>query len=298
MLRSQSQPCICPSSNIITKFPDGDLHLEPDGENLWHPLQPPAAVWTHLAQALPSFPRLYHSGPFALTCTAPSLGQHDTAQVRLHFTSGVMHQTTVTQGMEPPVVILLGETAMRKQTNCEHSLETPEEFQTYKHITCKTCFISLLDEARSQCISGLSNKTVNGLISSFMLTTGPCFPRDSQYHYIWKSHRWVGLRAVRNTGPLSKRDGPTALRSHPKEVLPQAIAPHCMLCSVHADIRFCTLITLSGNSYWASRLSLTEKLPRLKKSCFKPKNVQAYQDQIFRAKINVKWKHTLLCEQH
>lgn len=90
------------------------------------------------------------------------------------------------------------------------------------------------------------------------------------------------------TGPLSKRDGPTALRSHPKEVLPQAIAPHCMLCSVHADIRFCTLITLSGNSYWASPLFLSEKLPRLKKSCFKPKNVQAYQDQIFRAKINVK----------
>lgn len=256
MLRKQNQPSIRPSSNITTKFPDGDLHLEPDGENLCHPLQHPAAVWTHPAQAVPSFPQLYHSGPFVLTHATPSLGQHDTAQVRLHFASGEMHQTTVTQGMEPRVFILLGETAMRKQTNCEHSRETPEQFQTYKHITCKTCFISLLDEVRSQCISGLSHKTVNGFISSFMLTTGPCFPRDPQYRYIWKSHCCVGLWAVRNTGPLSKWDGPTALRSQPKEVLPQAIPPHCMPCLVHADVGFCRLITLSGNSYWASPLSL------------------------------------------
>lgn len=34
--------------------------------------------------------------------------------------------------------IWLGEKAMRKQSKCEHSLETPEQFQTYKYVTLKT----------------------------------------------------------------------------------------------------------------------------------------------------------------
>lgn len=73
-----------------------------------------------------------------------------------------------------------------------------EQFQAYKHITLKTCFV-FLDKVRTWCISGLSNKTVNGIISGFVVTTSPYFPRDPRCHYIWKSLRWVGWWAVRNT---------------------------------------------------------------------------------------------------
>lgn len=122
MLR-QNQTCIHPSSNVRTTFPDGDLHLEPDGGNLRHPLQHPARSWTHLAQAAPSSQQPCHSGPFGFGPYLPFIRAGDVAQAELHLTCGEMQHATASQVMEPPVFIWRGAKAMRKWSTCEHSLE-------------------------------------------------------------------------------------------------------------------------------------------------------------------------------
>lgn len=171
----------------MTKFPDGDCSvrycLEPEGRNLRHtPLSSLLSSWIHLAQTVPS------------SQSRVTLGLLFWPALFFHWGRVILPK--LTQRMKLPMFIWLG----GKATKCEHSLETPQQFQAYKYITLKTwfIFISFLDKVRIWCISGLSNKTT-GIISGFMVTTGPYFPRDPWYHCISKSHRWVGWWAVRNT---------------------------------------------------------------------------------------------------
>lgn len=197
--------------------------VEPDGRNPRHTL-------------LSSSLHLAHTVPSPSSCAMLGL----LFWLALLFHQGRLILPKLTQRMKLALFVWLGGKAMRKQPKCEHSLETPEQFQTYKYITPKTWFISFLDQIRTWCISGLSNKAVNRIISSFIVATGPYFPRDPWYHYVWKSHLCVGWWAVRNTQLLQSEMGqlhgdPSQRRLCPRESLPIACSAPFILTQDSGD---------------------------------------------------------------